>query len=118
MKRSYSRIDLRKNVKENTEKQVHWVWISFLSIWTVLLSGILSDIAGTPGLIQSLKLRSLLQTRQNDLTSLDAQMVRMDADRHRLEENSVVQEREIRRVLGYASKNEIIFDFSTYTAKR
>jgi hypothetical protein len=39
-------------------------------------------------------------------------IAKLEADSVALETDRAVQEREIRRVLGYTSKNEIIFDFS------
>ena len=121
MKRSsYSRIDPRRGASADAihVKRVHWLWISLLSLWAMFLSGILSDLAGSPGLIQSYRLHSLLQSRQHELSGLETQIARMDLDRRRLEENTVVQEREIRRVLGYAAKDELIFDFSLYPSRR
>src|SRR3989338_2942540 len=108
MRLHHSRVDSRR------EKRIHVIWISLLSLWGVFLSGVLSDLTSSPGMLQSWKLRSLLRSRQTELASLESETVRMDQERRKFEENSIVQEREIRRVLGYAAKDELIFDFSTY----
>ena len=103
---------------DRREKRAHWVWGSLLGIWAILLTGVLADLTGSPGIAQSFKLRSLLSSRQKELQSIERVMGVLDDERKRLEENPAVQEREIRRVLGYAAKDELIFDFSGYNAKR
>jgi hypothetical protein len=46
------------------------------------------------------------------------QLIALQEDSSRLERNKLTQEREIRRVLGYAAPNELIFDFSADDSSR
>jgi cell division protein FtsB len=83
-----------------------------LAFWMMFLTGILNDVTGSPGALQAIRLRSMLSSKNTELTDLEGQIRKLDGERHRLEESTAHQEREIRRVLGYAAPGEIIFDFS------
>lgn len=82
----------------------------------ILLSGILNDVAGSPGVMQAVRLRGLLQSRNLELARIEEQMAHLQQEIQKLENNPIIQEREIRRVLGYAAQDEIIFDFNQNNA--
>lgn len=88
------------------------LWIGVFALWLILLSGVFSSLGGSPGILQSLSLRSLLAFKQDELVRIEKSIEEVDAEIERLEKNTVTQEREVRRVLGYAAEDEIIFDFS------
>ena len=88
------------------------IWVGVFAFWAVLLSGVLNSVVGSPGVLQSVRLNSLLQSRQTLLNSIEEEVSQMETEGHRLEKNRLAQEREIRRVLGYAGSDEIIFDFT------
>jgi len=77
-----------------------------------MLSGILSGLGGSPGAIQAWRLRQLWISKQDYLAELELDSQKIEAEAERLEKSRFAQEREIRRVLGYAALDEIIFDFS------
>jgi cell division protein FtsB len=84
------------------------LWIGIFCLWLVFLSG----IAGAPGVIQAVKLSSLLQSKHAQVTVAQVDISKLETDIALLETSRVVQEREVRRVLGYAGNDEIIFDFT------
>ncbi len=89
------------------------LWVAIFSLWLFLLSGVFHGFfGGSPGVFQWLQLRALLSDRQTELEKSQLEIAKLEADSVALETDRAVQEREIRRVLGYTSKNEIIFDFS------
>ena len=85
------------------------VWIGLFAIWIALLSGFL---AGAPGFWQAYKLHRVKADREAEISILDQERDRLVREERDLTENALVQEREIRRVLGYTATNEIVFDFS------
>ena len=89
------------------------LWIGIFAIWAVFLSGILNNVVGSPGVLQALRLNSFLNSRKVQLTRLQETVQNLQTDAEQLEKSKTAQQREIRRVLGYASPDEIIFDFST-----
>lgn len=80
--------------------------------WSVILTGAASSIVGSPGVIQAMRLKKLYDSKQAHLASLEAEVKRLEGHNERLDKNRYVQEREIRRTLGYAAADEIIFDFA------
>ncbi len=88
------------------------VWIGIFLIWGVFLSGLLTPWLQTPGLWQYSKLTTLRDQKKVELSQLEAKIEAKDQERIALESNPDLQEKEIRRVLGYVSPNEIVFDFS------
>ena len=89
------------------------LWLAIFSLWLFLLSGVFHGFfGGSPGIFQWAQLRGLLSDRQTELEKAQLDIAKLDADSAALETDRAVQEREIRRVLGYTSKDEIIFDFS------
>lgn len=89
------------------------LWVAIFSIWLLLLSGLFHGFfGGSPGIFQWVSLQNFLNDRQTELERNQAEIAKLEVDAVALETDRAVQEREIRRVLGYTSKNEIIFDFS------
>ncbi len=84
------------------------VWLAVFGVWALFLSGAL----GYPGVIQAVRLHALLDDKQREVEEIEAEIQRFEKDRERLEKNRVAQEREVRKVLGYAAPDEIIFDFA------
>ena len=87
-----------------------WLWI--FAVWFTFLSGVFSQFVGTPGVLQALRLNTLLQDKQSAITQLESQVHKLQVEGTLVEKSRSVQEREIRRVLGYAAADEIIFDFT------
>ena len=88
------------------------VWLAFLAVWLAALSGGAAPWTGTPGVLQTLHLRSLLGSKQAEQAQLQTQIDTLREEAGLLEHSKAVQHREIRRVLGYAAEDEIIFDFA------
>ncbi len=80
-------------------------------IWLVLISGAL-PWSGAPGIWQALQLRSLLEHKRQNLVRIEREVAELESEKKLLEADRTTQEREIRRVLGYAAPDEIVFDFS------
>ena len=89
----------------------HQAWLVFFGVWTVILSGVFADFVGTPGLVQWRKLESLYQLKRIDQNRLEADLERMQNEIVRMEKDTEVQRREIRRVLGYLAPDEMVFEF-------
>jgi len=83
------------------------IWLAVFGVWGVFLTGAL----GSPGLSQSRSLHALLDAKQAELGRLEAEVERLVSEAERLEKSRTAQEREIRRVLGYAAPDDLIFDF-------
>lgn len=89
------------------------LWIAIFGCWLFMLSGVLQPLGiGSPGVVQFLRLYSLLGDRQAQSNALDAEIAKLDEESASLEKSRVVLEREIRRTMGYVGENEMIFDFS------
>ena len=89
------------------------VWYALLGVWMVLLSGGFAPWLGTPGVIQQVRLQGLLSAREAELARLQAEIDRLREESAALEKSKAVQHREIRKVLGYAADDEIVFDFGS-----
>jgi hypothetical protein len=77
------------------------------------LSGGAAPWTGTPGVLQELNLHSLLNSKEAEQVELQGAIDRLKGEADLLEHSKTVQHREIRRVLGYAADDEIIFEFGT-----
>ncbi|MBL7714017.1 MAG: septum formation initiator family protein [Bdellovibrionales bacterium] len=66
---------------------------------------------GSPGFRQWWGLKSLLSKRQAHQAALEAEVEFLDQESQKLESSPEIQEREIRKNMGYAGKDEIVFDF-------
>ncbi len=95
-----------------SSKNIRIVWIVIFSIWGGFLSGILSSKFGSPGIIQATKLHRLLGIKRQELDTEERSKERLSIEKTALKSNFEFQAKEIRRVLGYAAKDELIFDFS------
>lgn len=92
---------------------IHQKWASFFGLWLFLLSGVISGFVGSPGALQLFRLRGFLDMKTEQLLSVQNQVKRLEMETIQLNKNPYAQEKEIRRVLGYAARDEMIFDFST-----
>lgn len=92
-------------------RPVH-LWIGLFSIWGLMLSGILTDVTGTPGVLQALQLRDLLHTKKVQLERLEGDIGQSENEERLLTSDRRHQEMEVRRVLGYIRPGELVFDFS------
>jgi hypothetical protein len=91
---------------------IHRLWLVLFGCWAVFLSGAVASVVGSPGVIQAVRLHSLLGAKEAQLRDVQTELARLDSERERLEKSRVAQEHEIRRTLGYAAADEIIFDFT------
>lgn len=108
-----SAVIARLRAFRNFEWTPNRVWIAVFGVWLFMLSGVTQHVGvGSPGLVQFLRLNALLQDRQTQATELDAEVARLEEDAAALAKSRVVQEREIRKTMGYVGENEMIFDFS------
>lgn len=101
--------------KKSTPKpkiDIQKVWVLVFLIWGVLLTGVFSFKRGSPGFLQAFRLKQLLLNREDLLHTYESQIQILENERDILEHSPSAQEREIRRVLGYAYSDELIFDFS------
>jgi hypothetical protein len=80
-------------------------------LWILFLSGMLANFVGSPGILQAIRLKNLLESKKLQLAQAQEELRRLKTDAILLENNRFAQQREIRRVLGYAAGDEIIFDF-------
>lgn len=88
------------------------VWLIVFGLWLFFLSGIPAGITHAPGILQAIRLQRLLTTKETQVKKMEDEIHFLDAERIALEKSRITQEREIRRVLGYAARDEIIFDFA------
>ncbi|MFZ9595715.1 MAG: FtsB family cell division protein [Bdellovibrionia bacterium] len=91
---------------------IHQKWLIFFGIWSLILSGVGSRWIGPPGVWQALELQGLFKLREMDLKTAEAQKQALEQEILLLEKNRFVQEREIRRTLGYSAADELIFEFT------
>jgi cell division protein FtsB len=89
------------------------VWIGIFCLWGLFLSGWMAGFIGSPGILQAARLNHLLSAKQDQVDELQETIHRLETESVLLEKNRLVQQREIRRVLGYAAPDELIFDFSS-----
>jgi cell division protein FtsB len=87
------------------------IWLGAFALWSLFLSGAVASVIGSPGVLQLFRLRGLLDSRESELGRLEAEIHRLQTEAGRLGGSKVLQQREIRRVLGYAAPDEIVFDF-------
>ena len=87
-------------------------WGIFFAVWIFLLSGLVSDFIKSPGILQALRLKAVLETKEKQVSEAKRNLKMLQTTAHQLEKNRYAQAREIRRVLGFAAPDEIIFDFN------
>jgi len=88
------------------------VWFAFFAIWMILLTGTLGFWMKTPGLKQWHSVSSQVKERRQEIGTIEARSDLLINAAHQLEFNSVAQEREIRKVLGYLGEQELVFEFT------
>jgi hypothetical protein len=89
------------------------LWLTLFGLWLMLLTGILASFVGSPGIVQAIRLKNLLEIKNEQLSRAQEELKKLQADSALLEHNRYAQAREIRKVLGYAAHDELIFDFSS-----
>lgn len=94
------------------------LWTFLFGLWGLFLSGALANFVGSPGVIQAVRLKSLLASKQQHVVRMQDELKRLQAEAVQLDKSKVVQQREIRRILGYAAADEIIFDFTDSEVSR
>lgn len=93
---------------------LHQRWVILFGCWLLLLSGGLANCVGSPGVLQAVRLKNLLDLKKDRLSLLQLDLQKLQAEALELENNKSAQVREIRRVLGYAASDELIFDFTNH----
>ncbi len=89
------------------------IWLGIFGFWLFLLSGFTHEVGvGSPGLFQFVQLNALLKDRQAEVLAIEAEIAKLDGESQALQTSRTVQEREIRKTMGYVGENEMIFDFS------
>ncbi len=88
------------------------VGYSLFLIWAAVLSGLFEQTISSPGVLQALELTGLLEQKQAQVASLEAELRGLEDQIRLLEKNDIAIEREIRRTLGYAAADELVFDFT------
>lgn len=91
---------------------VHKKWILVFSLWILFLSGLPANLIGSPGVLQLIRLNHLLDSKQAQLSDLIQETRKLQTEATLLETNRHAQLREIRKTLGYAAPDELIFDVS------
>lgn len=87
------------------------LWKLLFVLWLVMISGVFERVGGGPGVIQLVRLKRHLEQRQLEQQRVEADIQRLEQLSGALQSNAALQEREIRRVLGYVAPGELIFDF-------
>lgn len=88
------------------------LWLSLFGLWFIFLSGLLTPLVGTPGIIQAVRLKHIVQAKQEQFDQAEAALLKAQDEASLLEKSKLVQHREIRKVLGYTAPNELVFDFA------
>lgn len=91
------------------------IWIGIFGLWLILLSGVLVNRVGSPGILQALRLKSYLDSQVLQTQKLEEELKRLQSEARLLSVSRVAQHREIRRVLGYAAEDELVFVFDDRT---
>lgn len=94
-------------------KSPHHAWLLLFGVWLFILSGALSPFFGSPGAWQAFRLKGLLGSQTEKLAAYQTEVERLQTAAQLLEQSRYAQEREVRRVLGYAAPDELIFDFAS-----
>lgn len=88
------------------------LWAFLFALWGLFLSGVFASFVGSPGVIQAVRLASLLNSKRVQVTQMQDELHLLESEASQLEHSKVAQQREIRRVLGYTAPDELIFDFT------
>ena len=98
--------------KPSDSKAPRQLWTAFFTLWGLFLSGLFSQWTGSPGILQAVQLKAHLDQKKELLAASEAEVASLIAEQKRYREDSRIQELEIRKVLGYAANDEVIFEFS------
>lgn len=96
----------------------HKLWLGIFLIWLVLISGIgMNQLQQKkeiykPGIIQAFELYQIKKKKEDHVKTLENNLRHLEIEKEELIHNPIAQQRAIRKVLGYAQKNELVFDFS------
>lgn len=114
---------MKKTKRKNDSRKKHTVsrgsglvsafWLVFFSIWGLLISGIFENAFHAPGIMQAIELKQLESERRLKLIEVENEIALMQNENENLQKNLALQEREIRKTLGYVAEDEILFDFSS-----
>jgi hypothetical protein len=100
-------------MKKGKRLNMNQIWLGFFGIWTLLLTGALGSWVNSPGLKQWHSVSEALSQRRQEIADVETESATLTHTAHQLEVNSVAQEREIRKVLGYLGEQELVFEFSS-----
>jgi cell division protein FtsB len=89
------------------------VWAGFFAIWMLLLTGTLGFWLKSPGVKQWYSVSQSLKEQRQEIADVESNSTLLAHTAHQLEFNSVAQEREIRKVLGYLGDQELVFEFES-----
>lgn len=87
-------------------------WIGFFLVWALLISGLVENTFHAPGIFQVVELKKLESERREKMVLLETEIAAMQSETENLQKSVALQEREIRKTLGYVAEDEILFDFS------
>lgn len=95
------------------------LWIAGFGVWLFVLSGVPHDIGRrlglsflrAPGFLQYTRLQQQVDRAQKDLQEARETVLSTQAFVRSLENDPKAQEREARRVLGWVSPEELVFEF-------
>lgn len=89
----------------------HRIWLVFFGFWALVLTGFFEFWFPSPGLKQWYRVNASLQESRQQIDDVEARTKAMLHTASQLQSNSVAQEREIRKVLGYLGQDEVVFEF-------
>jgi cell division protein FtsB len=92
------------------------VWLGLFGIWCLILTGVFTSFLGdfaAPGVLQAIRIQNLLHSKNAQLEKIQTHINELQAEADAIEKSPVAQQREIRRILGYAAADEIIFEFGS-----
>lgn len=96
-----------------SRRRIHLIWIGVFATWSLLLSGILEGLIGAPGVLQALRLEALLVYKQEQLKEVESRAAELKVIKTALQTDVNMQERTIRKTLGYAAQDELVIHFDS-----
>ena len=98
--------------KSRIKPSVRILGYALFVVWGAVLSGLFEQTFSSPGVLQALELKGLLEQKQAQVANLEGELRGLEDQIRLLEKNDIAIEREIRRTLGYAAADELVFDFT------